>query len=380
MVGLGARVTAAGARSYIYNYRVRGSGTQRRHTIGSCRDWTIGGARIEARRLRRMIDSGGDPLADLAAERDAPIMADLIERFANEHLPRRRASTVVNYRSMLDNYIRLALGRKQVADVNFDDIDKLHRTVTKEAGPYAGNRVVAVMSKMFSLAVRWNVRMDNPCKGIEKNKEHHRRRYLREGELPKLLGALSAYPDKRMADVFRVLLMTGARRGEVLSMRWADIDLAAGRWSKPPSSTKQKEQHEVPLSEPVKKLLLEIKQQQTAKRQALLEFVFPGSGSSGHVTELKKAWRRILKTAGIQNLRIHDLRHNFASQLASSGASLPLIGALLGHANPSTTARYSHLLDSPQRAAVERVGAVIGAAGKEETVDIKDIKGRGLGR
>jgi integrase len=147
-------------------------------------------------------------------------------------------------------------------------------------------------------------------------------------------------------------------------MRWADVDLNKGIWSKPPSSTKQKEAHEVPLAAPVKQLLTEIRQSQSTKQQPLPEYVFPGNGANGHVVEVKKAWRRICKDAGIRDLRIHDLRHSFASSLASDGASLPLIGSLLGHSNPNTTSRYAHLLDDPQRKAVERVGEAIAAAGR----------------
>src|SRR5262249_55952576 len=137
------------------------------------------------------------------------------------------------------------------------------------------------------------------------------------------------------------LLLTGARRGEVLSMRWADIDLTAGRWSKPLSSTKQKEHHEVPLSAPARQLLSKIRGAQARKdpKRPLGGFVFPGVGDSGHVVNLKRPWRQLCKTAGITGLRIHDLRHSYASQLVSAGASLPLIGALLGHSNPTTTHR-----------------------------------------
>jgi integrase len=228
--------------------------------------------------------------------------------------------------------------------------------------PYRANRVVAVASKMFSLAVRWKMRPDNPCKGIERNYEVKRKRYLHADELGRLLMALASHPDQEVANIFRLLLLTGARRGEVLAMRWADVDLTAGKWVKPGSTTKQRTEHEVPLSAPARQLLAEIAESHTGKR-GLPEFVFPGNGDKGHVVEVKRAWRHITKAAGISNLRIHDLRHSFASQLASGGASLPLIGAMLGHSNPATTARYSHLFDDPLRQAAERVGAVIVAAG-----------------
>ena len=158
-------------------------------------------------------------------------------------------------------------------------------------------------------------------------------------------------------------------------MRWADVDLTAGKWVKPASTTKQKAEHEVPLSAPVRQLLSEIQNQQSGRR-GLPEFVFPGAGSMGHVVEIKRSWRTLCRAAGISNLRIHDLRHSFASQLASGGASLPLIGALLGHSNPATTARYSHLFDDPQRQAAERVGAVIAAAANPPAGPVNITRGR----
>ena len=361
--GFGCRVTAAGARSFVLNY-VTKAGRERRYTIGQFPDWSTTAARAKARRLRRDIDDGGDPLGDVEAERTAPTMAELCDRFAAEHLPRKRPSTAADYKRMLDNHVRPALKHLKVSDITFTHIDTLHRKISNSGGPYVANRCVAVLSKMFSLAVRWNMRTDNPAKGIERNKEYGRRRYLSADELARLTAALAAYPDKQAADIVRLLLMTGARRGEVLGMRWVDLDLAEGTWSKPPSSTKQNEHHEVPLSAPVRLLLNEIREQQGEHRSSLGEFVFPGPGATGHVVEIKKGWASLCRAAGITGLRIHDLRHSFASQVVSGGGSLPLIGALLGHSNPTTTQRYAHLFDDPQRAAVEKVGAIITAAGK----------------
>jgi integrase len=173
---------------------------------------------------------------------------------------------------------------------------------------------------------------------------------------------LAKHPDQDIANVFRLLLLTGARRGEVLAAKWADIDVGTGTWTKPGSTTKQKTDHVVPLSAPARQLLSEIRERQTATKKILGEYVFPGAGSTGHVVEIKKSWRSLCKAAGITGLRIHDVRHSFASQLASGGASLPLIGALLGHSQPATTHRYAHLFQDPQRAAVEKVAAIITAA------------------
>jgi integrase len=374
VVGFGVRVTAAGARSYVLRYTTR-AGRERVYTIGDATVRRCTDARAKARDLRRDIEDGGDPLADIESERAAPTVADLIDRFEAEHLPRKRPRTASDYEGMLRVWIRPHFGpHTKVADVTFADIDALHRKISKTGATYRANRTVAILSKMFSLAVRWGMRETTPAKGVERNTEYGRRRYLSSDELVRLTTALAKHPDKQAADIIRLLLLTGARRGEVLGMRWADVDLT-GTWSKPPSSTKQREHHQVPLNAPARQLLAEIRERQAGKRHVLPEFVFPGAGGTGHTVEIKKSWRSVCRAAAITGLRIHDLRHSFASTLASGGASLPLIGALLGHSNPSTTARYSHLFDDPQRAAVERVGAVITAAGKAPT-EPTSIRGR----
>jgi integrase len=355
--GFGIRITAAGARAFIINYRTKG-GRERRHTIGRWPDWTVTDARKEARRLRHMIDGGGDPLGDLQELREAPTMAELCDRFESEWLPRKRVSTAASYERMLRCHVRPHFGKHtKVADVVFNDVDRLHRRITNTGHTYVANRVVAVLSKMFDLAGRWGMREDNPCEKIERNKEYLRQRYVKGDELARLCTALAEHPDKEAADIVRLLLLTGARKGEVLSMQWADVDLTTGTWSKPASSTKQKEPHEAPLSAAARQLLSERR-----GKGPVGKFVFPGDGVTGHRLDIKRNWRKITKAAGITGLRIHDLRHSFASQLVSAGSSLPLIGSLLGHSNPRTTARYAHMFDDPQRAAVEKVGAIIDAA------------------
>jgi integrase len=363
VVGFGARVTANGARSYVLRYTTR-AGRERTYTIGDATVWRTTDARDKARELRREIEDGGDPLGEIEDERAAPTMLDLIERFRAEHFPRKRPSTRDDYERTLRLHIGPHFGQHtKMADVRFEDVDRLHRKLTAAGSPYQANRTIALLSKMFSLAIRWRMCESNPCKGIEKNIEYHRRRYLNGDELVRLTKALAKHPDRQAADAIRLLLLTGARRGEVLGMRWDDVKLGTGIWSKLPSSTKQKEHHQVPLSAPVLQLLSEIdkRQRREGKRP---KFVFPGNGGTGHLVEIKKSWAQLCKAAGIEGLRIHDLRHSYASQLVSGGASLPLIGALLGHSSPITTARYAHLFTDPLRKATEKVGAVIAAAGK----------------
>ena len=361
--GFGICITANGARSFILRYRVRGSGRERCITIGAFPNWQVTAARARAKELKQLIDVGGDPLADIESERTAKTVADLIDRFELEHLPRLRASSREDYTRMLNKHIRPHFGQhRKVSEVDFAEVDALHRKINAAGHLHRANRVIAVLSKMFSLSIRWQMRADNPVKHIERKREHPRRRYLLGDELQRLTKALTEYPDQQAANIIRLLLLTGARRGEVLSMRWADVDLGEGNWSKPPSSTKQNQAHQVPLNAPARQLLSEILERQTEGRGSAPTFVFPSSAASGHITNLKRPWRQICRSAEITGLRIHDLRHSYASELVSGGATLPLIGALLGHSNPATTARYSHLFDSPLRAATERVGAVFSNA------------------
>lgn len=374
--GFGVCVTAAGSRSFVLNYRVRRSGRERRITIGAFPSWGAKAAREEAKRLKRLIDSGSDPLADIEADREAPTMADLIARFTDEHLPRLRPGSARMYGFILKNHIAPHFGpHTKVADVTFADCDSLHRKITRSGSPYAANRCKNVMTKMFKLAIQWGWRSINPASAVEMNTEQTRKRYMSADELARLTAALPKYRNRQFANIIRLLLLTGARRGEVRSMRWADLDLdkrdkddnPTPVWNKPGSTTKSKTDHTLALSAPAHQLLSEIYDEQRGARS---QWVFPSSRHDGHVAELKDDWSALCKSAGITGLRVHDLRHSFASQLASGGASLPLIGALLGHARPETTARYAHLYQDPQRAAVEKIGAIISGAPAAEPVPL----------
>jgi integrase len=249
-----------------------------------------------------------------------------------------------------------------VASIEPEHVDALHRKITERGATYTANRVLAVVSKMFSLAIRWRMRTDNPCKGIERNQEHKRRRYLSPAELERLTKALAEHRDQQAANMIRLLLLTGARRGELQAMKWADVDIDTGTWTKPGATTKTKTDHQVPLSAPAKQLLAGVK-------RGTSEYVFPHNGS--HRTEIKDNWAAVCKAAGITGARIHDCRHTYASILASAGQSLPIIGALLGHTQPSTTARYAHFFDDPLRAATERVGAIVTDQPTAEVVPLR---------
>jgi integrase len=350
--GFGARVTAAGARAFILNYRTR-SGRERRFTIGSFPAWTVAAARDEAKALKKRIDRGDDPLAEIRAGRAAPTVADLCERYIEEHLPKKRFRSGLEDKSMIATRVLPALGAIKAADVTFSDIDGLHRKITKSGKKLRANRVVSLLSKMFALAIKWKMRTDNPCRGIERNQENKRTRYLSGAELVSLTEALAKHEDQQATNIIRLLLLTGARRAEVLSATWDQFDIENGIWTKPGATTKQKTEHRVPLSAPARQLLADL-----ADHGMVTGYIFPGR-SGGYRESIRQAWKDLCKSSGIAGARVHDLRHTYASILASSGTSLPMIGALIGHTQAQTTMRYSHLLDDPLRAATERVGAVI---------------------
>jgi integrase len=362
--GFGCRVTAAGAKSFVLSYRTK-AGRSRRLTIGGWPTWSLTAARDEAAKLKRKIDQGEDPLGTLRAGRLAPTVADLCDRVTEEFIPKKRPATQRDYRRMIEQEIIPSIGSTKVADIVFADIDRLHRRIGRRA-PYTANRCVALLSKMFSLAIRWQYRVDNPCRGVEKNPEHRRERYLSSDELARLGAALAKHKDKAAANIFRLLLVTGARRGEVQAARWADFDLERGTWTKPASTTKQAKLHRIPLNAPAQLLLAGLRK--TAATDA--EYLFPGR-FGGHRVELKMDWATVRRAARLRDLRIHDLRHSFASTLAGSGHSLPIIGALLGHSQAATTARYAHLADDPLRKASETAGAIIDNKPSAKIVPIK---------
>jgi integrase len=361
VAGFGIRVTAGGARAFVLNYRRKPDGRERRLTIGAFPNWSTTAARQEARRIRRSIDAGADPVGELRELRAAPTMSDLADRFLLEHVPRKRPATQRDYRQQLTVDVLPALGQAKVAAVTLADIELLHQEISARAPTHA-NRVLALLSKIFSLAMRWGYRSDNPARGVERNPEHKRHRYLTGSELGRLATVLAEFPDVDIANAVRLALLTGARRGELLAARWADFDLEAGVWAKPASTTKQKALHRVALSDVAVRLLTEMRRQSSTS-----VWVFPAQ-RGGHRKNIREPWDEIRAAAGIPDVRLHDLRHTFASLSASSGASLPLIGAMLGHASPSTTHRYTHLLDDPQRAAANKVAEAIGT-------DIVPLKG-----
>ena len=350
IAGFGVRITPGGAKSFVTQHRVNGQ--SRRVTIGSYPDWTVQAAREVAKELKREMDMGRDPNSDREKARTAPTMMDLWARYDAEALTLKAPRSQVDERIMWSNIIKPRLGNLRVQEVRQEDIDDLHRWVTVERRtPVRANRTVEVLRRLFNLAMRWKWRADNPAVGVRRNAEDKRHRYLSPEEIARLIAALDNHPEWVSAKALTFLLLTGARRGEVLGATWDMFDMAAGTWTKPAAFTKQRKYHRVPLSSPALSVLEELKGSDSV-------FVFAGT-SGKPLTDIKRTWASVCKTANITDCRIHDLRHSFASILASSGTSLPVIGRMLGHTQAATTNRYAHLFDEPLRAAADEVGRAV---------------------
>lgn len=349
--GFGLRVTAKGARAFILNYR--SGGQERRLTIGSYPEWSAAAARKQAEELKRQVDLGEDPMARRHEDRASLTVSEVCALYEERHLPRKRPSSQRNDRAMIHTIIIPALGRAKAKSVSYTDVEKLHRDLSRRA-PFRANRVVALLSRIFSLAIRWEIVRENPAAKVERNPEQPRARYLDDTELHRLLSALETFEDKRVVNAVRLLALTGARKSEVLSSTWPQFDLERGYWVKPAATVKQARLHRVPLSETTVGLLREMRGSSLSD-----SFLFPGRVADKPLTEIKKGWARICEIAQLEGVRVHDLRHTYASLLASEGMSLPIIGALLGHTQSQTTQRYAHLLDDPLRAATSRIGKMM---------------------
>jgi integrase len=358
--GFGVRVTSAGAVSFVLNYWVHGR--ERRITIGKHPEWTVLAARNRALDLRREINDGEDPLEKRKQERTSPTMNALAEEFFERHvLAHKRPSSIRNDREMLEGIILPKLGQLRVEAVGKHDLEDLHQEL--KATPYRGNRVLALLSTMFAYAIEKGWRPDNPARGITKFPEDRRERWLLPQELERFIKALNMYPDQNAADALRLLLLTGSREMEVLKSEWPQFDLERGVFVKPSHSTKEKKTEHVPLSGAALELLTQMKAKSGGEG-----FLFPGLNGDKPRTTLRRTWVAVCKSTGLTGVRIHDLRHSFASSLVSQGVSLHIVGKLLGHSQAQTTQRYAHIADEALREASNKFGDIFQNAGaKKET-------------
>lgn len=348
--GFGLIVLPSGRRTYCIQYR-SAQRVQKMFKLGTHGQITTEEARALAKKYLSGVIHGHDPVAMKNETRGLPTMNELASDYILHHGEKKRPKSLQGDQELLKKIILPAFGNQQVAYLRRRDIETLHREHKKT--PYQANRFLSLLSKMFTLANGWGWREDNPAKGIERYPEEKRDRWLTEDELKVLWKVLDEYLNQSAACVFKLLILTGARKGELLHATWDQFDLEKGVWTKPSHLTKQKKKEHLPLSSQALKILEEMKSQSSSS------FVFPGKVEGKPVQEIKRAWDTIRKKAGFPDLRIHDLRHTHASHLVSRGLSLSIVGKLLGHTQASTTHRYAHLADGPLRQAAELFGNTV---------------------
>jgi integrase len=352
--GFGLRLYSSGARKYVVQYRTKGN-RQRRFALGAHGVLTTEQARDMARNILADVSRGRDPAAERRAAREAPTVRDLARDYLDRHaIPNKRPASVADDEAMLDRVILPKLGPAKVTAVGRPDIEKLHNSL--RSTPYMANRLLALLSKMFNLAIAWTWRADNPVKGIPRLHEERRQRWLSEAELGRLWGLLEQDPNRRAARAVMLLTLTGARRNEVLHATWDQFDLDRGVWTKPSHHTKAKRTEHVPLSQPALAMLSAMR----AEADPQSPYLFPGDAAGKPIYDIKNFWKSICRAADLDKVRIHDLRHTYASSLVNQGVSLHIVGGLLGHTQPQTTARYAHLDDAALRQATEAFSKSVG--------------------
>jgi integrase len=371
--GLGLRVTPSGERVYVLKYRL--AGRQRWYTIGRHGSpWTPEAARKEATKLLGDVARGVDPAGKRNADRAAVTFGELCDQYLNEGVAHKKPSTIRADRGRINAHLKPLLGKKRADAITRADIERLLSDVkagkTKAPAPVkrrpgsvvhggigVAAQCVALASTILQFAVDRGVRPDNPARGVRKPPVRQLQRFLSEVELGQLADALNreieAEGNLYPVAAIRLLALTGARRSEIIQLRWRNVDIDRQLLALDDSKTREKIIH---LSPPAIEILINL------PRVSGNEFVIAGGKAGRPFVGLDKVWGRIRIAARLPEVRLHDLRHTFASVGASASFGLPIIGKLLGHTQAQTTARYSHLAADPLRKAVNTIGATISAA------------------
>ena len=351
--GLHVRISSAGKRTFSLYYRTL-HGRERRMKLGYVGEIPLPQVRDIARQNLLDVRRGNDPAGNRAGGKAAPTIADLHQRYMREHAqPHKKEKSRINDDSIWKNHILPSIGRHKVDSVTLDDITDLHIRVTKVAKTQ-GNRVIALLSKAFNLAEKWNWRPkgSNPCRHVTRNKEQRRHRFLSPDEVNRLIACLvndaqsKIYARQRVAVLILLLLLTGARLREIMFAKWSWIEGDILRL--PDSKTGSKD-----IILPAEA----IKIMGWWRDLTNSIYIIPGDKPNKPLSSPKSRWKSIKAEAGINDIRIHDLRRTFASVALSNGTTLDGVGDLLGHASAQTTKGYAFLMEDPKRKAVNAAAA-----------------------
>jgi len=352
IAGFAIKVQPSGRRTYFMKYRTK-AGRQRKPNIGVHGAITCERAREIAQSWAAIIAGGKDPMDDRDASRSSPTVEEFLARVIEQDAkPRLKQRSVEEGQRLIRNVIVPKLGRLKVRDVTRAQIARFHHEL--DATKPQANRALAFLSKAFNLAERWGVRADgtNPCRNVPHYAERGRDRFLSESEIAALLSTLEtpAFSSSPFVTFIKLALATGRRKSEILNVRWADVDL--DRQIMRLADTKTGAQVCV-LND------LAISTLRSAPRTQGQVYVIAGRNPRAPAVGIQKWWQRVRTAAGIGDVRIHDLRHTFASLGAAQGQSLHQIGGLLGHTSAQTTMRYAHHYEKAQRSASNAIGNMI---------------------
>lgn len=329
--------------SVSYFVKTRLKGRQKWITIGRHGSpWTVEKARKEALTVLSETNAGIDHNETKRRERaGSSIFEDVADRFLATHGKKLKPATCEVYGYLVRLQLLPALGRRRIEEITKTDVANFHAKWAKK--PRTANHALAVLSKIMSWAEQQGLRPEhsNPCLNIERYRETRRERFLSADELAALGKALDEAEGQQnpyIIAAIRLLILTGARLGEILTLKWEYVDEERRLILLPDSKTGAKP---IPLNQPALDVLARL------PRIASNPYVLPGHITGGHLVNIQKPWRTLRKTAALGDLRLHDLRHSFASVAVAEGGSLPILGKVLGHSQPQTTARYAHLADDP---------------------------------
>jgi integrase len=345
MSGLGVRIYPTGKKTFVLSYRHQGR--KRLMAIGHYGVLTLDQARDDARAHLVTLTHGTDPLAEAQRVAQGATIKELsdlyIERHAKPHKKTWKDDASIIKRLVLPRWASM-----KITATHRTDVSEAHRRIGANH-PYAANRFVELVSKMYELAKLWGmVDADyaNPARGIKAFTETKRDRFVTAEELPKLAQAIAEEINPYIRAAFWLYLLTGMRKRELLQAKWADIDMANKVWCLP--VTKSKRSHYIPISQKAIALLSNL------PREEGNPYVIVGAHTGKPMNNIDKAWRRVRARAGLDDVRVHDLRRTAGSHLAQDGAPLHLIGKILNHRDPSTTAIYAHFQQTHERAALDR--------------------------